>query len=73
MNTIIIKNLSTLSDYSAVARVAAFISGDRHMATHDSYDVEMVKITRKGNTYTVTDKEYPRRAFIPKATLRPGN
>lgn len=57
MNTITIKNLSTLSDHSAVARVASLIAGNRHMATHDSYDVEIVKITRKGNTYTGTDKE----------------
>lgn len=59
MNTITIKNLSTLSDFSAVARVAAFISGDSYSATHDWRDVEIVKIARRGNTYTVTDKEEP--------------
>ena len=57
MSTITIKNLSTLTDYSAVARVARFISGNRHLATHDWREVEIVKITRRGNTYTVTDKE----------------
>lgn len=57
MNTIVIKNLSTLSDYSAVARVASFLAGDVHSATHDWREVEIVKITRRGNTYTVTDKE----------------
>ena len=58
MNTITIKNLSTLSDFSAVARVASLMAGDSHSATHDWREVEIVKITR-GNTYTVTDKEEP--------------
>ena len=57
MNTIVIKNLSTLSDYSAVARVASFLAGDGHSATHDWREFEIVKITRRGNTCTVTDKE----------------
>ena len=57
MNTITIKNLSTLSDFSAVARVASFMAGDSHTATHDWREVEIVKIARRGNTYTVTDKE----------------
>lgn len=57
MNTITIKNLSTLTDYSAVARVASFLAGDVHSATHDWREVEIVKIARRGNTITVTDKE----------------
>lgn len=57
MNTITVKNLSTLSDHSAVARVALLIAGDSHSATHDWREVEIVKITRRGNAYTVTDKE----------------
>ena len=57
MNTITIKNLSTLSDFSAVARVASLMAGDNHSATHDWWEVVIVKITRRGNTYTVTDKE----------------
>ena len=59
MNTITIKNLSTLPDFSAVARVASLMAGDSHSATHDWREVEIVKITRRGNTYTVTDKEEP--------------
>lgn len=57
MNTITIKNLSTLSDFSAVARVASFLAGDIHSATHDWREVEIVKIVQHGNTYIVTDKE----------------
>ena len=59
MNTITIKNLSTLSDFSAVARVASYLAGDAHSATHDWREAEIVKITQRGNTYTVTDKEEP--------------
>lgn len=57
MNTITIKNLSTLSDFSAVARVASLMAGDNHLATHDWREVEIVKIVQHGITYTVTDKE----------------
>lgn len=56
MNTIVIKNLSTLTDFSAVARVASYIAGDEHSATNDWREGEVVKVTKRGNTYTVTDR-----------------
>lgn len=58
MNTITIKNLSTYSDYSAVARVAQFMTGDAYYATHDDNGNEVVRIIKRGNTFTVTDKEH---------------
>lgn len=57
MNTIIIKNLSTLLDCAAVARVARFMAGDIYEATHDQRGREVNLIVQKENTYTVTDKE----------------
>lgn len=55
MNTITIKNLSTFADYSAVARAARLMAGNGYYATHDKDGNEVVRITRKGNTYTVLD------------------
>jgi len=57
MKTVTIKNLSTFADYSAVARVARFMSGNAYYATHDENGNEVVRITRSGNTYTVLDME----------------
>lgn len=58
MKTITIKNLSTFTDYAAVARVALFMAGDEYSATHDEDGNEVVcRITRNRNTYTVLDKE----------------
>lgn len=57
MKTITIKNLSTFMDYTAVARVALFMTGDKYCATHDEDGNEVVRITHCGNTYTVLDKE----------------
>ena len=56
MNTITVKNLSTFADYSAVARVARLMSGDEYYATHE-LGIEVVRITRSGNTYTVLNKD----------------
>lgn len=55
MGRITIINLSTFMDFSALARVACFMSGDEYAATHDEYGDEVARITRKGNTYTVLD------------------
>jgi len=55
MNTITIKNLSTFADYSAVARVARLMAGNKYYATHDEDGNEVIRITRSGNTYTVLD------------------
>lgn len=57
MNTITVKNLSTLTEYAAMARVVYLMAGDEYYATHDERGNEIVKITKRGNTYTVTDKE----------------
>lgn len=60
MNTITIKNLSTFTDYSAVARVAQLIAGDEYAATHDDSGREVARIKISGiskNIYTVYDKE----------------
>lgn len=59
MNTITVKNLSTFYDCAAVARVARFMAGDIYDATHNKDGEEVVKIVRRGNTYTVTDYERP--------------
>lgn len=56
MNTITIKNLSTLSDFAAIGRVAYLMAGDDYGATHDSQGEECVTITCKGNTFTVLDR-----------------
>lgn len=57
MNTITIKNLSTYTDYSAIARVARLLAGDDYYATHDEHGNEVVRIVKCNNTYTVTDKD----------------
>lgn len=57
MKTITIKNQSTLFDCAAVARVARLMAGDVYEATHNKAGQEINKIVRRGNTYTVTDKE----------------
>ena len=57
MNTITVKNLSTYADHAALARVARLMAGDEYYATHDGNGKEVVRITRRGNVYTVTDKE----------------
>lgn len=57
MGTIKITNHSTLTDYAAVTRAGIFMAGDAYDATHDSEGKEVVKITRRGNTYIATDKE----------------
>ncbi|WP_312938860.1 hypothetical protein [Oscillibacter sp.] len=57
MKTVTIRNLSSFADFSAIARVAFLISGDEYCATHDDRGNEAVRISRKGNTYTVLDKE----------------
>lgn len=59
MRTITIKNLSTYTDHSAVARVALYMAGDLYNATRRKSGEEVVKIVKHGNTYTVTDKEDP--------------
>jgi len=55
MNTITVKNLSTLTDYAALGRVAFLMAGDEYSAVHDSVGKERVSITHKGNAYTVLD------------------
>lgn len=55
MGTITIKNLSTYTDYAALARVSRFMAGDEYYAIHDEHGKKVVKITKCGNTYTVTD------------------
>lgn len=57
MGSITVKNLSTLADHAALARVARLLAGDEYYAIHDSSGKEVVKITRRGDTYTVNDKE----------------
>ena len=57
MGIIVIKNLSTFCDCAAVARVARLMAGDEYYATHDEHSKEVVQITKRGNTYTVVDKE----------------
>lgn len=57
LNTITIKNLSTFTDYAAVGRVAQLLAGDESRARCDEYSQEVVIITRRGNAFTVTDKE----------------
>lgn len=57
MNTITIKNLSTFTDFAAVGRVSRLLAGDEYYATHDERGNEVVKITRRGNVYTVVDRE----------------
>lgn len=57
MNTITVKNLSTLMDFAAVGRVAHLMSGDEYAATHDGDGKERVSITKRGSVYTVLDKD----------------
>lgn len=56
MITVTIKNFSVLADYAAVARVARLMAGDEYYAVHDSAGKEVVRITHRGDTYTVVDK-----------------
>ena len=62
MGTIRIKNLSTLTDDTAIVRVAWYIqalpSPSIRSAVICPYTgAHKVKITKRGNTYTVTDAE----------------
>ncbi len=57
MKNITIKNLSTLTDAAAVGRVAFQMAGDEAQATRDANGKRIVKITKRGNAYTVADKE----------------
>lgn len=57
MNTITVKNLSTFIDSAALVRVAHLVAGDEYNAIHNSAGIKIVNISRKGNVYTVTDKE----------------
>lgn len=55
MGTIKIKNLSTLDEVSALLRVALFIDGSKDATRCPLCKSEVVKITKNGDTYTVTD------------------
>ncbi len=55
MGTITIKNLSTLDETSALLRVALFIDGSKDATRCPYCKSELVKITKKDNTYTITD------------------
>ena len=57
LKTIIIKNLSTFTDYAAVGRVARLLAGDNYYASHDEHGNEVARIVGKGNEYTVLDKK----------------
>ena len=58
MGTITIKNLSTLYDCGAVFRVSRFIAGEIEEARRGTKTGSpVVNITKRGNTYTVTDAE----------------
>ena len=58
MGTITIKNLSTLMDKEAVRRVMWYMMDNMYPALYDMMgNVQIVSITKCGNTYTVTDAE----------------
>lgn len=55
METITIKNLSTLYDYSALIAAAFYIKGGDEMVKEEFEG--KIKVTARGNTFTVTDAE----------------
>ena len=55
MGTITIKNLSTLYDYSSLIAAAFYIKGGDEMV-EEEFDGK-IKVTARGNTFTVTDAE----------------
>ena len=57
MGTITIKNLSALTDDAAVLRVSHYIIDDFAWAECPYAGAHRVNITKRGNTYTVTDAE----------------
>ena len=57
MGTIRIENQSDLEDFIAVYRVFLFATGFREDACRPSRGGYKVNITKRGNTYTVTDAE----------------
>lgn len=58
MGTITIKNLSMLYDCAAVLRVARLLAGETREARQGAKkNSPTVNITKRGNTYTVTDAE----------------
>lgn len=57
MGTITIKNLSTLTDDAAVLRVSDYIIEDFAEAECPYAGAHKINITKRGNTYTVTDAE----------------
>lgn len=58
MGTITIKNQSALTDKEAVRRVMWYMMGNMCPALYDmSGNVQLVNITKRGNTYTVRDAE----------------
>ncbi|HIR53353.1 MAG TPA: hypothetical protein IAB39_08155 [Candidatus Onthovicinus excrementipullorum] len=57
MGTIKIKNLSTLTDEAVLYRVADYESGEIVGAECPYDGAHRVNITKRGNTFTVTDVE----------------
>lgn len=57
MGTITIKNLSTLTDDGAVLRVSDYIIDGFNAAECPYAGAHRVNITKRGDTYTVTDAE----------------
>lgn len=55
MNTIKINNISTLTDASALLRVALYMDGKKEAAVMDSTEKQIVKIVKKENVFTITD------------------
>jgi len=53
-----ITNLSTLTDYAAVARVGVFMAGREYEALHDACGIRIINIKQENQThFTVTDAD----------------
>lgn len=53
-----ITNLSTLTDYAAVARVGIYMAGREYEALHDACDIRIINITQgKQSHFTVTESD----------------
>lgn len=57
MGIVTVKNLSTLTDGTALVRVGIFMNGEVTRAVTDDRGKEIIKIKWQNGTYTVTDKE----------------
>lgn len=59
VNAIKVKNLTTLTDFSALFRAALYLSGDPDQATEDGINVRVREGVNGTKVITITEKRLP--------------